>query len=76
MSDKEKCIVTCRFPAWGKENEYPAFGVKYLVDVPNEYMDKENGVYDFFLERYTKVIGGEFNGEVLFIESAEHLMVL
>jgi hypothetical protein len=76
MNNKYKCIVTCRFPAWGDNNEYPAFGVKYLVECPNECLDKENGVYDYFREEYSKVIGGEFKGEVLFIESAENLVVL
>lgn len=67
MEDKQKYIVTCRFPSWGygeEKNTYPAFGVKYLVEIP---FDKEE-IEDEFKKLYAEKIKKEFDGEILFIE--------
>lgn len=80
MNDKTKYLITVRFPAWGypdgKRDEYPAFGVRYLIEVPNEIAYKEEEITEdpvltFFKEQYKQTIGRgekEFNGEILFVE--------
>ena len=84
MNDKTKFIITCRFPPWGYEEipEFPAFGVKYLIEVPNDilmnsqYPDKSVEV--FFKSAYKeKIQNGKkgFDGEILFVEET-NLVVL
>ncbi len=52
MSDKQKYLITCRFPSWGyeKNDEYPAFGVRYLITISLDELTKggekdEQGFY-------------------------------
>ncbi|PKM88410.1 hypothetical protein CVU83_01720 [Candidatus Falkowbacteria bacterium HGW-Falkowbacteria-2] len=61
-----KVLVTCRFPEWGNDGDkkYPAFGVKYVIEVPIECED----VAAVFQEKYKERIKQDFNGEILFIE--------
>ncbi len=35
MGNEELYIITVRFPSWGyeKDDEYPAFGIKYLIQI-------------------------------------------
>lgn len=71
MNNKIKFIATCRFPSWGENNQYPAYGVKYLIEVPIEKCEE---LESFFAEKYKEVIGRgteEFNGELLFIEEVD-----
>jgi hypothetical protein len=65
--------LTVRFPSWGENNEYPAYGVKYVVDFPNEIIEDETGFMDYFKQKYDEKIGKgkKFKGEILFIEEYE-----
>ncbi len=73
MNDKEQLVITCRFAPWGNEDQtYPAFGVKYLIEVP---INRPEEVTDeqLFREMYAATIGNgkEFAGEILFIEEVQ-----
>lgn len=85
MSDTQQFIITCRFPEWGDgENTYPAFGQKYLIEVPVSALDVEwtededrwgfdpdNIIVDHFRQVYYKTQGNYFEGEILFVEPAK-----
>ena len=71
MTDKIMLCFICRFPAWGENKEYPAFGVKYLIEVPIETAQKEEGATNFFKEKFKEHIKKDFDGEILFVEEAE-----
>ena len=69
MNNTQKFIVTCRFPSWGN-GAYPAFGIKYLVQIPIEIDEVET----FFKEKYKEKINlgkKDFDGEILFVEETE-----
>lgn len=65
--------LTIRFPSWGENNKYPAYGVKYMVEFPNEIIEDENKFMEFFKKKYDENIGKgkEFKGEILFIDEFE-----
>lgn len=70
MNNMVKVLVTCRFPEWGyegQEEKYPAFGVKYVIEVPIECED----VAAVFSEKYKEKIKEDFKGEILFIEELD-----
>lgn len=72
MGNTTQLIVTCRFPSWGGENndQYPAYGVKYLIEIPNEAV--ENGEEEkYFIAKYEGKIDKVFNGDILFIEEVQ-----
>lgn len=76
MNNTQKFIITIRFPSWGygdRADEYPAFGVKYLVEIPIEKLEIDGGLEKYFVEIYDKKIGKgkEFNGEILFVEETD-----
>ena len=71
MNNVLRFIITCRFPSWGEDNQYPAFGVKYLIEVP---IERDEEWEEVFKEKYKAKIGrGEkdFDGEILFSEIVE-----
>jgi len=69
MNDKIKVIMTCRFPSWEMGGtEYPAFGVKYLMEVSLDEWEKAEEV---FKEKYKAKIGKDFEGEILFEEEVD-----
>ncbi len=79
MSNETKFEITCRFASWKQgENVYPAFGVKYLITVPNEIVFNENEIVEdpvetFFKKKWRETIGRnekDFDGEVLFMEES------
>lgn len=69
-----KYLFIVRFPNWGENNEFPAFGVKYLLEIPAEIEHKAKEKEDveiinsYFLEMYKEKIEDDFNGEILFVE--------
>lgn len=67
----QKYIVTVRFPSWGyeKSDENPAFGVRYLIEIPAN-IEEENHE-DYFLEKFQAKIGGAWKGEILFFEQSD-----
>ncbi len=81
MKNETKFLITVRFPAWGypggNQNEYPPFAVRYLINVPNDLLYKDelkDPVIRFFKEKYKSTIGRnekDFDGEVLFVEEFE-----
>jgi len=66
MNDKTQYIITCRFSPWGYNGkiEYPAFGVKYLIEVDIE----EKNIEQVFKDKFKEKIKKDFDGEILFIE--------
>lgn len=71
MKNTTQVQFTCRFPSWGENNQYPAFGVKYLVECPLEAYETEEGCVGVFKDAFKRKIGREFDGEILFVEELE-----
>ncbi len=72
MNDKIQLVVTCRFAPWSQgENNYPAFGHKYLITVPCECENAE----EIFKELFISKIGHEFDGEILFMEEVDYCIL-
>jgi len=68
MNNTIKILITCRFAPWFQlDEQYPAYGVKYILDIPIYCEDAEL----FFKEKYKNTIGKEFEGEVLFTEELD-----
>lgn len=72
MNNKIKYIVTCGFKAWGEDNKYPAFGIKYLIEVS---LDDEERYEEIFKEKFKEKIGKEFDGDILFVEETELVLI-
>jgi len=59
MSDKIKLIFVCRFEPWGENKQYPAFGVKYLIEIPIPQTE-EDVFQDYFQDYYTDFFKKKF----------------
>lgn len=71
MNNKEQVIVVCGFKAWGDKLQYPPFGVKYLLEVNIEDTEEEGKCIKIFKEEFKAKIGKEFDGDILFVENAD-----
>ena len=85
MSDTQDWIITCRFPSWKEGNHtFPAFGVEYFIttgihplpewaDDDPRWLDYDDMAYvkDEFYKQFMKVIGKDFDGEILWIRYSE-----
>lgn len=96
MNDKVKYLITVRFPSWQQgENTYPAFGGRYLVEIPlsrltkdtepKEHMTEEEwatlkdpmeNVKEYFAEVFENKIGHKFNGDVIFIDQMDIVVLI
>ncbi len=75
MNNKTQLIFVCRFPAWGEKLEFPAFGVKYLVEVPIENSENEEDCIEYFKIAFKNKINKDFDGEILFVEEVQIVLL-
>lgn len=82
MRDWQHWLITCYFAA---TDEGPSYSIRYLIKTPviaypyDEsdqsldalIWDERNEVEKIFREQFEKIIGHEFNAEILFIEEQD-----
>jgi|SRR5947207_15571236 len=89
MKDNSSYLITVRFPGFKEgEHVFGAYGYKYLFNtsiVPfpewpendERWADwsEEKVVKGRFIDWYTKDMSKEFTGEILFVESADNIII-